>query len=188
LSGSDDRTGLIWDLRPKIAAKGDPPIAALWEALAGADASGAYQAVWQLADRPDRSISFLKSKLSPVQPVDQGRVRGFLDALDSERFAERTAASRGLVALGEAVEPELRRELAKAASAEKRHRLQLLLDGMATGFSAENSRLARAIVVLKWANTPEARRLLEDLARGVPEAWLTREAKSALGSPPNGAR
>jgi hypothetical protein len=33
---------------------------------------------------------------------------------------------------------------------------------------------------LEQAGTPDARRLLEDLGRGAPEARLTREAKAAL--------
>ncbi len=38
----------------------------------------------------------------------------------------------------------------------------------------------RAVEVLERVGTPEARQILEDLARGAPEARLTREAKAAL--------
>ncbi len=38
----------------------------------------------------------------------------------------------------------------------------------------------RALEVLEHIGTAEARSLLEDLAKGVPEARLTREAKASL--------
>jgi len=41
-------------------------------------------------------------------------------------------------------------------------------------------RQARALEVLEAIRTPEARALLEELSKGAAEAWLTREAKTAL--------
>jgi len=38
----------------------------------------------------------------------------------------------------------------------------------------------RAVEVLEYAANPDARALLADLARGVPEAGVTRAAKAAL--------
>jgi WD40 repeat protein len=183
LTGADDSTGLVWDLRPGSEAGDDPGPAALWDALGGSDAPAAYRAVWLLADRPDRSVPFLKGKLTPVQPMDPKRLRQLLDRLDSDQFAEREAASRELAVGAETVEPELRSELTRSPSAEKRRRLQALLDGLAPGVSAEDVRRARAVVVLQWAKTPDARRLLEELARGAPGAWLSREATAALERP-----
>jgi hypothetical protein len=180
LTGSDDSTGLVWDLRPKIEVQDDPIPALLWDALAGANASAAYRAVWQLADRPDRSVPFLKAELTPAKPIDGRRLRELLDDLDSSRCADREAASKELAAWGEAIEPDLRRELTQSPSAEKRHRLQTLLDGLTAGLSSDNVRQVRAVVVLKWANTQGARRLLGELARGAPEARLTQEAKTSL--------
>jgi hypothetical protein len=36
------------------------------------------------------------------------------------------------------------------------------------------------VEVLEWLETPESRRLLEELAGGEADAWLTREAKAVL--------
>jgi RNA polymerase sigma factor (sigma-70 family) len=180
LTGSDDSTGLVWDLRPKTESKGDTDPAALWDALASTDAPAAYRAVWQLADQPERAVSFLKGKLAPVKAIDPARLRGPLDRLDSDKFTEREKASRKLAALGEAAEPELRRELGRATSAEKRHRLQMLVDGLTPSDSPDEVRRARAVVVLKWVKTPAARQLLGVLAGGAPDARLTQDAKAAL--------
>jgi WD40 repeat protein len=179
VTGSNDCTALVWDLRPRAEAGDDPDMAALWDALGGSDAPAAYRAVWSLADRPDRSVPFLKGKLKAAQPPDPKRLRELFDRLDNDRFAEREAASKELAAVADAVEPELRRELTQAPSVEKRRRLQTLLDGLGPGTS-EDARRARAVIVLQWAKTPEARTLLEELVGGAPGARLTREAKAAL--------
>jgi WD40 repeat protein len=178
ITGSDDNTVLVWQLRPKTEAKEAPSVATLWDALAGSDAPAAYRAVWQLADRPEQSVPFLKGKLIPVKPIAQERLKGLFGLLDSDKFAERETASSELAAFGDAIVAQLRDELGQSTTAEKRRRLQQLLARLSP--SLEEARYARAVVVLKWTNTPEARRLLQDLARGVPEAQLTREAKMAL--------
>jgi hypothetical protein len=181
LTGSDDRTVLVWDLRPKINDKAERNPKALWDALAGTDAAAAYRAVWLLADQPDRTVPFLKSKLSPAKPLDRTpKLRKLLDALDSDEFALREAASKELEACGEAILPELQHEMSSENSVEKNRRLQSLLDSLAPSASAEGARWVRAITALAWANTAEAKQLLEALAEGAPEARLTREAKAAL--------
>ena len=44
----------------------------------------------------------------------------------------------------------------------------------------------RAIEVLAHLGTPEARKLLQTLSAGAPEAWLTHEAKGACSGWPSG--
>jgi hypothetical protein len=100
--------------------------------------------------------------------------------LDSDVYTEREAASKELVSWGMQIEPDLRHELQQEPSVENRRRLQMLLNGLATQVSPGDVRRARAVVVLKWAKTPEARRLLQELAKGAPEAQVTRDAKAAL--------
>ena len=44
----------------------------------------------------------------------------------------------------------------------------------------EALRQSRALLVLEWLDSPEAVELLQTLARGEPDAWLTREAAAAV--------
>lgn len=43
--------------------------------------------------------------------------------------------------------------------------------------TAEELRILRAVEMLEWIASPDARRFLEELARGSPDGWLTQEAK-----------
>lgn len=61
-----------------------------------------------------------------------------------------------------------------------RQRIRDVLSKLEPSASAERLRALRAVQVLEYAGTPEAKKCLEMLARGVPEARLTREAKAAL--------
>jgi RNA polymerase sigma factor (sigma-70 family) len=186
LTGADDCTALVWDLRPGTETGEGTGVAALWESLGGTDAAAAYRAIWRLAGRPEESVPFLKGKLAPVKPPDGKRLRELLDALESDQFTEREAAFGELEAASQSVESDLRRELTRAPSAEKRQRLEKLLAGLGPVGTAKDARQAQAVVVLQWAGTPEAVRILEALARGAPEARLTRAAKAALERLANG--
>src|SRR5262249_7865370 len=79
---------------------------------------------------------------------------------------------------------EVVRALAASPSAEARRRLEKVLahlDSLAV--PPEQLGPVRAVEVLERAATPEARELLETLARGKPDAVLTREARAALDPP-----
>jgi hypothetical protein len=92
---------------------------------------------------------------------------------------ERAAAE--LRKLGEPVRPFVRKALAGKLSTEARLRLERLRDRLdGEGLSANVLRALRAVEALEHTGTPEARRLLEALARGAPEARLTQEARAAL--------
>jgi cell division septum initiation protein DivIVA len=70
--------------------------------------------------------------------------------------------------------------LAGQPSPELQQRIQQLLEQLETVPSAERLQALRAVEVLEIAGTPEARQLLEVLAKGAPEARLTQEAKASL--------
>jgi RNA polymerase sigma factor (sigma-70 family) len=181
-SGSADTTILLWDAtrgaRPEAALTVEQ-LRALWADLEGADGGRAYRAMWQLAVSPRASLPFLSERLRPAAPLDarqQKQVERLLADLDNESFAVRRQAEGGLEKMGLSVEPALHQALAGKPSLEARRRIEKVLEKV-TGWSGERLRAARALEALEHMNTPEARRLLEELANGSPRAWLTEEAR-----------
>jgi RNA polymerase sigma factor (sigma-70 family) len=186
VSGGYDTTALVWDVArytrweavtTRLSAD---EVRSAWDDLAG-EAARAYRAVGALAAAPDQAVPFLAERVKPAAGPDPKRVAALLAGLDSERFANREEATRELEELGGLVEPAVRRTLAAKPSAEVKRRLMALLEKM-DGVTPEPGqvRAVRAIEVLEHAGTPAARRLLADLAGGVPEARQTREARGAL--------
>jgi WD40 repeat protein len=179
ISGGGDTTALIWDIR---ATKGERrPPEALWAALADADATRAYDALCAFAGSPNATVEFLKCRLNAVVAPDPQRVTRLIAALDSEQFDERAQAARELENLGEGVVPALRKALENKPSAELRRRAEQLIEKLTSSTpSGPRLQALRAIEVLEWIGIPEARSLLAELAKGLPEARQTREAKAAL--------
>jgi len=84
--------------------------------------------------------------------------------------------------MGGAADEALRKALEGNPSAELRQRVRHLLDGSRPAeLSPDRLRESRALEILEGMGTPEARRLLEELAKGAPGAGLTEQAKAALG-------
>jgi hypothetical protein len=186
ISGSADTTALIWDVTG-LRADGKPlpplgpkDLAALWNDLAGADATAAYRAIWRLAASPKESLPFLEKHL-PQELVDQKKLARLLADLDSEQFAEHEAAKKELEKLGELAEPALRNLLQGNPSLETRRRAEPLLEKLGRPISSpELIRVIRYVEVHEHIDTPEAQRLLKTLAGGAKGALLTREAQTSL--------
>jgi RNA polymerase sigma factor (sigma-70 family) len=185
LSGSDDTTVLIWDVARRQEGRpgrlGEAEFQGVWRALADGDAENADRAVCTLAATAERSVPFLERHLRPATVADEGRLTRLIADLDSDRFPVRERAARELERAGEDAATALRQALKKGPSLEARRRMEQLL-GLLRGPPAPDLlRSLRAAEALERADTPEARRLLEKLARGAPEARLTQEAKASLG-------
>jgi RNA polymerase sigma factor (sigma-70 family) len=183
-SGSADTTVLLWDATGRVG--GDRPAArlsakelkALWADLGGDDPVRAYAGIGSLAAAPAQAVPLVQGGLSPVAAADPRRLAKWLAELDSDDFEKRNRAARELEELGDAAEPYLRQALRRKLSADARRTLELLLSGVEA--RASRVRALRALEVLEYAGTPEACRVLQGLAKGAPEAWLTGEAKAAL--------
>ena len=86
-----------------------------------------------------------------------------------------------LEGLGQAAGSALRETLAGDPPLEPRLRLKELLARTAVPGPGEELRGVRAVAALERTATPAARRLLQRLATGAPEARLTAEAKASFG-------
>ena len=118
--------------------------------------------------------------MRPATPVPADRLRKLLADLDSNEPQRREAASQQLAELAEQAEPALYEALNAKPSPEQRRRIEALLASPSVVRSPEKLRAVRAIQVLELCDGPEARQALETLAKGAPEARLTRETKRSL--------
>jgi hypothetical protein len=82
--------------------------------------------------------------------------------------------------MGEAAAEALHAVLAGQPSPEAKRRAEELLERLKGKASPARLRELRAVQVLEWSGSDEARRVLETLASGAPEAELTRVAAAVL--------
>src|SRR5262249_53216529 len=156
-------------------------VEALWGDLADKDATKARRGILALAAGPRQAVPFLAGHLKPADRVDPRKISGWIEDLDSEKFAVRREATANLVKVGEQAVPALRKLLASGPPLETRKRAEELVDRLTSGtLTAEQVRLVRAVEALERMATPEARRLLRTLAGGAPGTLPTREAQAAL--------
>jgi RNA polymerase sigma factor (sigma-70 family) len=155
----------------------------LWADLAAADSGTAYGAIVTLVAAPDQAATLLGAKTRSLSAPHE-RVARLLAELDDDEFEVREKASAELAKLGELVRPFLRQALQQQSSAEVRQRLEKILEQKLSGddaaFGREFMRGARVVDVLETIATPEARAMLQRLAKGSPKTLLTREAETAL--------
>jgi RNA polymerase sigma factor (sigma-70 family) len=183
VSGLADSTLLIWDVavplkEGKLTAD---DMAKAWDDLAGADAPRAFRAQGSLASVPEATLALFQKQLKPVRPADPRRLQKLINDLESQQFSVRNAANKELEELGGLAAGALRQAQAKNSSLEMRRRIETLLDKLSgTVTRPELLRAVRAVAVLENIASPDARKLLENLLQGDPDARLTQEATGAL--------
>ena len=188
VSRSADTTILLWDctkILPKRApAEIDlmPPVLdKLWQDLQASDGSRGYQAVATLVRSPASTILHLRKKVRPAAAADQREMRRWIADLDSDRFQVRQHALSELAWLGELADPVLKQALAKSLPLEVRNRINFLLNNIPNPPPVSYwLGTLRALETLERIATSDAKKLLEDLASGLPESTLTQEARRSL--------
>ncbi len=185
LSVSADGTALLWDtsgLKPDAKGPADKLDAeAAWAGLDAPNPAKAYDTVARLAEAPQAAVTLLRQRLKPAAGVDAKHIDQLIGQLNDDDFSVREKATDELAKIGAPAEKALRKAAESAPSAEVTRRVADLLKKIDSGaVSGEGLREARALEVLETIDTPEARKLLEELSKGAADAALTREAKAAL--------
>jgi RNA polymerase sigma factor (sigma-70 family) len=183
ISGGNDTTLLVWDLRGHAGALSADDVRARWADLRAEDAPRGYRAVRQLANAPASAVGLLREHLKPIEPADAKVVAALIAALDSDDFSLRQKAGAELEQMGDLCADACRRALAARPALEVRRRLEALLDRQATAArhpSMARLRLSRAMEVLELAGTEDAQQLLTTLAAGARGASATEEARASL--------
>jgi WD40 repeat protein len=183
-SAANDTTVLTWDVSalgkrklPEVQLS-PKDLEALWETLRG---DTVHAAIWQLIAAPKQSVPFLQRRLTPMLSVEPQQLARWIAELDDNRFATRKEATAKLERLGELAGPALKQALKSPPSAEARKRVEVLLQKLAVrDTSPEFLRQLRGIEVLEQIGSPAARKVLQALAAGAQDAWLTWEAKASL--------
>jgi hypothetical protein len=187
-AGAPDSTVLIWNVAdkvnrppPAVAKSTEAALQGLWNDLRDGSPGQATRAVWRFAAVPEQAVQFLGDALRPIKAPEPGVVARLIVDLGNEEFQVRDKASRELAKYGEAVEGALRKAKKGEISLEQSRRIGRLLNllpGPEPG--PEQLRTIRAVAVLEQIGSPEARKLLANLAAGADGARITQEAKSAL--------
>jgi dipeptidyl aminopeptidase/acylaminoacyl peptidase len=186
VTAGDDTTALVWDVTGPVrpgptAPLNDPALAALWTELGEADAARAYDALCTLIGNPRSALPFLSGRLRRAAPANPAELRRLVTELDHGHFAVRRDAEHKLARWGEQAGRALREAREGKLTLEARKRIDGLLERLnEPPTNPDRLRWLRAMEALEHIGTPEARRILEELARGAPEAGLTREAKGSL--------
>ncbi len=145
VSGAEDGTCYLWDLRPpeKLLEASLPES---WTAISSDDSKTAYRAMWGLAEMPKASVAMLGEKLRAINKVVNLQL----------------------------INPELSKE-----ESDRRSRMRkLLVDKEPQTESLLTIR--RAVSVLQQINTPDSRKLLEDMSANHPNEDVKRVASAAL--------
>lgn len=142
----------------------------LWPDLAADDAVKAFRAMRGLVAAPDKALPVLRERLRPLAAViafddDPRRIATLIADLDSADFKTRQQATAELKKLGRRAIPYLEKALVAGPSLEMRGRIDAIMaQADRPTFSPERLQASRAIELLEWLATPEARQVLEDTA------------------------
>ena len=171
---------LAWDIRPSRVA-GNDSLDAAWLELAKPASREAFKAEEIFLAAPTDAVKLFADRIQPEAPLEAKRVERLLAGLDSDRFAEREAASKGLRELGRRTKPFLDEALRTTKSTDAQDRARKLLAELrGTAPSSNELREIRAVYVLELIGDDAPKKLLNVWAGGPAGSVLTEEATAAL--------
>jgi hypothetical protein len=175
----------VADIRRLHAARlptlGESAFAELWTELAQTDAFRVYRAQRHLLADPKRAVALLAGRLKPVPPGDAARLQQLAADFNNDSAAVRRKAMM-----------ELRTKHGEAALGALPQNGNVRRNNFGMSFeqklrdlynTPERARDLKAVRILEAIGTPDARQVLEKLAKGAAAVSLTTAAKSALDRP-----
>ncbi|MBY0527736.1 MAG: hypothetical protein K2R98_30340 [Gemmataceae bacterium] len=118
----------------------------------------------------------LDRRLRPASEPSPESINRLVADLDSDLFLTRQKAREELEKLGEAAEVALKKKLGDRPSLEMKRNIEQILARMPT----QSLRTLRAVEVLEQIGSPEAKQVLEPLAKGMCGLRLMVEARASL--------
>lgn len=188
LSSEPRGTARLWSWAPDSNQRNPLSPRRLWRGLSGNDGPTVYRSMFALANKGDATVKFLAERLPMLRNpgTSAEKIASLIEDLESPVPTVRRKASEELRELGSQVRPQLRKALKNEnLPGRVRARIQILL--AAQRRDADPELLAvRGIQLLEWMATPEARDLLQQLAKDSSDRMGT-EAKASLErlSPPD---
>jgi WD40 repeat protein len=189
VSASRDTTLLIWDATtmgldgklPNIQGLNVQEMDQFWKELASDNNPQGNKALWTMVAGQRDSVKYLSNKVFLADPK---KIQQCILDLNSDKFKDRETATATLASYERWVEGVLRKTLENPASEEVRQRVEKLLARLvgkdAISLQQERSRVRRIIEILEQSATDDARKLLQDLARGAAEEDLRDMAQAAV--------
>ncbi len=178
---SADAPIFIWDVyalkKPLSPAKGltKEDKDKLWQELASADATKAFQAVRELIARPDEAVSLLQAGWKRVPRATTEQMQKWIEDLDSNQSSVREKAQAELDLHLAGHEQLLSKALAKS-TLEQRNRLAEILNRLHPG----QLQRTRMLEVLERIGSGPSRQFLQTLAGQTDDVETSREATAGL--------
>jgi hypothetical protein len=157
---------------------------ALWAELPADDDLKAKRLVRKLIAGAEHSVPYLKERLRPEAPPKDEVLTRLIAELNDDEFEKREAASAALEKLGLRATAALQKALDNSPAPELRRRAELLM----TKAEQDRRSIRRALGALEQIGSPEARKLLEELGKNLPDPVLSKEANAALKRLEDGPR
>jgi dipeptidyl aminopeptidase/acylaminoacyl peptidase len=153
----------------------------LWADLGSGDRRRIDAAEQTLRSVPAQALQFLAKRLQPVPAAEGEQAAKWIAELDDDDFGKRDHAQKELSKVAASFEPALRAALAAKPSVEARNRLTELLAAVDAADLPESlTAELRALDLLEEIGTPQAQKVLHDIAGGASKVRLTEAALAGL--------
>jgi hypothetical protein len=184
LSGSEDATLLLWNIRgaERVAERlTAAELEVYWEALADTDADVATGAGKALSRAPGQAVKLLDERLTAAKSLRVEDLPKLVDQLASDDPKTHLKAAAELRSFGAKASHALFAALAAKPDLATRNRIEEVLQF--TGefpIPPDELRRIRAIQLLEQIGTPRAEAILEKIAASQPPITAGSDAKAAL--------